>query len=230
MLLICLSPSYFRSDPCRWEWEEYQARQHQRLIGSDTHATVYFVEVPGGDESENARRLHAIMGKNFTDLRPWFPAGAAAMREEAVRQRMAALGQSLWERIDRARRALAVPGNVRGMTPYFLGRNSELAELHRLAGVGKIGLVTAVHGLGGQGKTELAVAYARGYADQYSLGLWSLNAEGHKELLPLIGTLAFVPAVRLRGERRREERRGQARRRRAGRAGAARSGRAARRF
>src|SRR5262249_12128773 len=123
----------------------------------------------------------------------WFPAGAAAMREEAVRQRMTALGQSICQRIDRARRALAVPGNVRGMTPYFVGRNPELAELHRLAGVGKIGLVTAVHGLGGQGKTELAVAYARGYADSYPLGLWSLDAESQKELLPLIGKLGFVP-------------------------------------
>ena len=193
VLLICLSPAYFKSLPCKWEWEEYQARQHQKLIGSDSHATVYFVEVPGTDEQDNARRLEAIMGKNFTDLRPWFPAGAAAMREEAVRQRMAALGQSVWERIDRSRRALKVPGNIRGMTPYFVGRNRELAELHRLVGVGKIGLITAVHGLGGQGKTELAIAYARGYADSYSLGLWSLGAESQKELLPLIGKLGLDP-------------------------------------
>jgi tetratricopeptide (TPR) repeat protein len=193
VLLICLSPNYFASQPCRWEWEEYQARQHQKLIGSDSHATVYFVEVPGSGEHENARRLEAIMGKNFTDLRPWFPSGAAAMRDEAVRQRMAALGQSIWQRIGRARRALTVPGNVRGMTPYFVGRNRELAALHRLVGVGKIGLVTTVHGLGGQGKTELAVAYARGYADSYSLGPWSLEAESQKELLPLIGELAFEP-------------------------------------
>jgi tetratricopeptide (TPR) repeat protein len=193
VLLICLSPNYFRSGPCRWEWDEYQARQHQTLIGSDSHATVYFVEVPGTDERDNARRLEAILSTNFTDLRPWFPAGAAALQEEAVRQRMAALGQGVWERIERARRALAVPGNVRGMTPYFVGRNRELADLHRLVGVGKIGLVTAVHGLGGQGKTELAVAYARGYADAYPLGLWSLAAESQAELLPLIGKLGFEP-------------------------------------
>ncbi|OWK43756.1 tetratricopeptide repeat protein [Fimbriiglobus ruber] len=193
VMLICLSPNYFASQPCRWEWEEYQARQHHKLMGSDSHATVYFVEVPGTNEQENARRLDALMEKNFTDLRPWFPAGAAAMQEEAVRQRLAVLGQSLWERIDRARRALTVPGNVRGMTPYFVGRNRELADLHRLVGVGKIGLVTAVHGLGGQGKTELAVAYARSYADSYNVGLWWLPAEGKKDLLPLLGELAWVP-------------------------------------
>ena len=47
VLLICLSPNYFRSGPCRWEWEEYQARQHLKLIGSDSHATVYFVDAAG---------------------------------------------------------------------------------------------------------------------------------------------------------------------------------------
>ena len=144
--------------------------------------------------------------------------GPRRCEEEAVRQRMAALGQSVWQRIDRARRALAVPGNVRGMTPYFVGRNRELADLHRLVGVGKIGLVTAVHGLGGQGKTELAVAYARGYADWYSLGLWSLGAEGHSGAAAADRQARLRAAVRLHPHRRREERRGSTRPRRAARA------------
>ena len=41
-----------------------------------------------------------------------------------------------------------------------------------------------MQGLGGQGKTELAVAYAHGGADSYPGGLWSLGAEGALELLP----------------------------------------------
>jgi len=52
-----------------------------------------------------------------------------------------------------------------------------------------------VHGLGGQGKTELAVAYAHGWADSYPAGLWALGAEGKRELLPLIGELAFAPEL-----------------------------------
>jgi hypothetical protein len=138
VLLICLSPNYLASQPCRWEWDEFLTRQVHKLVGSEGHATVYFIDVPGSNEHENVQRLEQIMGSNFTDPRPWFPTGAAAMREEAVQARMAALGQGVWERIDRGSRALGVPGNLRAMTPYFIGRNRELAELHRLAGVGNV--------------------------------------------------------------------------------------------
>jgi tetratricopeptide (TPR) repeat protein len=193
VLLVCLSPSYFRSQPCRWEWDAYHQRQTHRLIGADSVARVYFVELPGSDEQENAEHLDELMRGNFTDLRPWFPSGAVAMREAEVQRRMEALGLSLWERIERARRARNVPGNVRRTNPFFVGRRRELRRLHEQLGVGAIGVVTAVHGLGGQGKTELAYHYANGYADCYPAGLWSLAAEGKRELQPLLGELAFVP-------------------------------------
>jgi hypothetical protein len=193
ILLICLSPNYFKSKPCRWEWDEYLKRQTHQLIGSDSVATVYFLEVPGSDEQDNAKRLAELKRGNFTDLRPWFPAGPRMMQEDEVKRRIEALGLSLWERIERARRARSIPGNVRRTNPFFVGRREELRRLHEQLGVGAIGVVTAVHGLGGQGKTELVYHYANGYADCYPTGLWSLAAEGKKELLPLLGELTWVP-------------------------------------
>jgi hypothetical protein len=126
---------------------------------------------------------------NYTDLRPWFPRGVEALREAAVRDKLAALGTSLWERIQRARRATGVPGNLRRLNPHFIGRRTELRQLHENLALGAVGVVTAVHGLGGQGKTELATAYAHGWADSYPAGLWVLGAEGRKEILPLLGEL-----------------------------------------
>jgi tetratricopeptide (TPR) repeat protein len=193
ILLVCLSPNYFKSEPCRWEWDEYQKRATHHLMGSDTIAVVYFVEVPGSGESENAERLGDLMRGNFTDLRPWFPAGSRMLQDAEVQRRLEALGLSLWERIDRARRASAVPGNIRRSNPFFVGRREELRRLHDQLGVGAIGVVTAVHGLGGQGKTELACHYANGFADCYPAGLWLVGAEGKRDLLALLGELAFVP-------------------------------------
>ena len=193
ILLVCLSPSYFASEYCRWEWEEYSRRQVHSLIGHESIASVYFVEVPGSDEQKIAKWFDELTRGNFTDIRPWFPAGMQALQLDAVQQRMAVLGESLWERIQRARRATSVPGNLRRRNPFFVGRRAELRQLHEQLRFGTVGVVTAVHGLGGQGKTELAVAYAHDWADGYPAGLWVLGAEGKKELLPLLGELAFAP-------------------------------------
>jgi tetratricopeptide (TPR) repeat protein len=195
ILLVCLSPNYAASEYCRWEWEEYTRRQVHRRMGQDSVATIYFVEVPGATATEMAGWLTAVERGNFTDMRPCFPEGARALQREDVQRRVAALGQSLWERIDRARRAEKAPGNLRRQTPYFMGRTEELRRLHEHLATGAVGLVTAVHGLGGQGKTELAVAYGHTYAHDYQAGLWLLGAEGKKELLPLIGELAFAPEL-----------------------------------
>ncbi len=89
------------------------------------------------------------MAKNFTDIRPWFPAGVRALQEAEVQRRMAKLGESLWQRIQRARRAAATQGNLRRQSPYFVGRSKELYQLHQELSGGRVGVVTAVHGLGG---------------------------------------------------------------------------------
>ena len=190
ILLVCLSPNYFQSKPCRWEFDEYVGRQVHQLMGQDSFAQVYFTEVPGVSEQDMAEGWYQLLRRtNYTDLRPWYPLGVEALREEAVQQKLKELGNSLWERIKRAREATSVPGNLRRVNPHFVGRRSELRMLHESAGCGAIGVVTVVHGLGGQGKTELATAYAHGWADSYPGGLWTIGAEQKTEMLPLLGDL-----------------------------------------
>ncbi|MBI2422952.1 MAG: toll/interleukin-1 receptor domain-containing protein [Candidatus Hydrogenedentes bacterium] len=208
ILLVCLSPDYFRSEYCRMEWEEYLKRQVHALMGHDSIAPVYFVEAPGSDEHGNAAAfakwvaeikpwLDGVMRPNFTDLRPWFPRGVEALHDAAVREKLAALGTSLWERIQRARRATSVPGNLHRLNPHFIGRDTELRQLHENLALGAVGVVTTVHGLGGQGKTELATAYTHGWADSYPAGLWVLSAENKTEILPLLGELCSELQIHL---------------------------------
>ncbi len=54
-------------------------------------------------------------------------------------------------------------------------------------------MISAVQGLGGIGKTELALQYAYEYAWHYTGGIWYVAAEGRRELLPLLGRLGHVP-------------------------------------
>ena len=63
----------------------------------------------------------------------------------------------------------ASPGNLRPQTTSFIGRESEVAELH--AAVKAHRLVTLT-GVGGVGKTRLAVEVAARLADEFPDGVW----------------------------------------------------------
>ena len=104
--------------------------------------------------------------------------------------RLAELAGNLTDRLARTRRAADAPGNLREYNPHFVGREKQLIELHEaLIRDCAVGVITAVNGFGGQGKTEFAVTYAHSRADSYPGGLWVLAAEGRAELLPLFGEL-----------------------------------------
>ena len=195
VLLVCQSPNYYRSAYCRWEFEEYLRMQARVPVGGDPIAVVYFVEVPGADPTIDQRWREEIARHHHVDLQPWFPRGTEALEDADVAARLARLGEDVWDRLSRTRRAASVRGNVRRPSPTFVGRHAEVRRLHEQVALGQVGVITALHGLGGLGKTELAVAYAHAYADQYRGGAWSVAAEGKTDLLALIGELSTAPEL-----------------------------------
>ncbi len=58
--------------------------------------------------------------------------------------------------------------------PYFTGRSAQLGTLHRLLSAGKqVALTQAISGLGGIGKTQLALEYAYRYQKSYHDIFWA---------------------------------------------------------
>ncbi|MFJ4486560.1 tetratricopeptide repeat protein [Streptomyces longwoodensis] len=85
-----------------------------------------------------------------------------------------------------------LPGSASGV---FVGRQGELAELRRLladqgeAAVTQVSGVRAVHGLGGVGKSTLALHYAHTYRRAYTL-VWWINAASTEQIVTSLAALA----------------------------------------
>jgi|HubBroStandDraft_2_1064218.scaffolds.fasta_scaffold04687_3 tetratricopeptide (TPR) repeat protein len=101
----------------------------------------------------------ALAGRAKPSERPAFPgAGRAVPREP----RFPAAPPGVW--------------HVAARNPNFAGRGPELADLARGLMAGSTVTVQAVHGMGGIGKTQLAVEYAHAHACDYDL-VWQIAAE-----------------------------------------------------
>jgi len=101
-------------------------------------------------------------------------------RYQLVRDLPAVTASEMW----------TIPPPVR----LFVGRDEQLAALHdHLAGQGAATLVptAALSGMGGVGKTQLALAYAHRYRGEYELGWW-VPAESELGILTALGTLGVA--------------------------------------
>jgi tetratricopeptide (TPR) repeat protein len=79
--------------------------------------------------------------------------------------------------------SVGLPGvwNVRRRNPDFSGREAEMGRLRTGLLSGQQAVVQALHGMGGIGKTQMALEYAHRFASQYDL-VWWIDAEQADQL------------------------------------------------
>ncbi|MDF1816727.1 MAG: hypothetical protein P1V20_31280, partial [Verrucomicrobiales bacterium] len=153
------------------------------------------------------------------DLRSWYDGGPellemidakerlTALKEQpasdehqliSLDERLDCLAEVIAARLDRCLLAELAGGNLGRSYSHFVGRHRELIQLHHALTTDRRGLLTATHGMGGQGKTALAVQYAFAYAEFYaSGGRWVISCEGKKNLGEALEELALDPALDL---------------------------------
>jgi|GEM_PF-332533 len=71
-----------------------------------------------------------------------------------------------------ATKTISIPSNVRHGSTNFVGREKELAEIHTNFQTSQGVSVCAVEGMGGLGKSELALQYAQRYQKEYVARYW----------------------------------------------------------
>jgi len=179
VLLVCLSPNYFTSDYCRWEWQHFLQRQGKRNLQGDGESiqSLRLVQL-SESHAPDANWLASVRRSSTLDLSPWFAVSPEIFNAPGPAQSEALkVVDALKKRIAAARGNLAREyGNLRAANSHFVGRHKQLKKLHEAVGVGKLGVITALHGLGGIGKTELAIQYANEYARSFSGGIWWIDA------------------------------------------------------
>jgi tetratricopeptide (TPR) repeat protein len=218
VFVVALSPRYLRSEFCLWEWEEFHRYSALRGISVDRSVMVLRLADVGSDvaameaafvaERVSEPRTQTDLGTRWRawhrglneiqhdDFAASFQTGS--LDDQGTVARLEELRSRIAKRIVQARRDSHVPHNLKSMNPHFVGRSGHIAQLHHhLKTDGRVGVLTALHGLGGQGKTELALAYARSNMDAYAGGLWMVSAEGRMQLKPLLAQLAYDPSLGL---------------------------------
>ena len=191
VLMACVSKPYFESDFCLWEFQEYEVKP----TGPDTGEGLVPVLLEDTSEQDQPDQEHRAWHARVTkmqgqDLKDVFTRDAAPTLEGAE-ARIRDLGDDLYQQRQNRRRWEGGVGNLARGTSRFVGRTRELSRLGEvLASSSTIGVVTAVRGLGGIGKTELVRHYGNRHQGHYAGGIWQIPAEGAREMLPLLARLA----------------------------------------
>src|SRR5882724_1076834 len=228
LFLAFISPNYFVSEWCCREWRAWIDTEIAKHILSSGAAPVYIVEGPGLDnekhgEDEVAGTVAELCGipptgapllagttqvirqlrrRQLRYVTHFFREGLSALRREDLRCVLQRLARDLEGGIEHLRRAAASESTLPPYNKRFSGRIEELLALRERLKDDWAGVISGVHGLGGIGKTELALTYAHAFAGAYPGGRFLVPCEGKTDLRDAVLYLGDLFRDRIRDEDR----------------------------
>jgi tetratricopeptide (TPR) repeat protein len=205
VFVACVSPSFLSSSYCEWEFAEYVRMEAAQVLSGQGIAPVYVLDVPAWAESSAQQASPAwvseLRRRQFFDCRHWFQDSdptSAKSNDPAI----AKLALRIGERIIAAERAEQSPGNVDAHNLLFTGRKRELQNIREtLLRPTALPAAAVIHGVGGMGKTALAIEYAHSFAHEYGGGRWQIDCAGLTTLSQALAALAPAMGIEFRDTR-----------------------------
>ena len=171
--IAVLSPDYLASLFTQPEWQAAFAQDptgEKRLLVpvrvrecelKGLLPQIVYIDLVGVNDEAAAREklLDGLKPRGKPDVAPSFPRSATTQRPKAEQPRFPGALPPIWN----------VPHR---RNPNFVGRDDLLDQIQRTLGSDGTAALTAIHGLGGVGKTQLAAEYAYRHAADYRIVWW----------------------------------------------------------
>jgi tetratricopeptide (TPR) repeat protein len=172
-VILVLSERYLESEYCKAEWQNF-------FVNDPVGKNVLIIPV----RIDNVKPEGLLASRTYLDLH------GITDEVEAVKLLIEKIGSNTGARVSpgfpgaRAKFPGELPlNNLPNRNTYFTGRESILKSIESAFKQKKgVFLTQAISGLGGIGKTQIAIEYAYKYANQYNC-IWLINAETQETLL-----------------------------------------------
>ena len=217
VFLAFVSPTYLFRPWCLREWQLWAEREIALQILSRGVLPIVVVEVPqlrdqvddrdvaialaeqSSSPSMNITETAAVIGqirrRQLISITSHYQAGLAEFTRAELQHAIGGISEQLARQSQLIQTARKSPGYVRPYNDKFTGRIKELLTLREKLLVGGASVISAIHGLGGIGKTELALTYAHAFASEYPGGRFEVPCEGMTDLkqtmLPIANLYEF---------------------------------------
>mgnify|MGYP000916885367 CR=1 FL=1 len=187
-LIVLIGPNYFRSENCAKEFELWVENEMHRCVLGDGIVPVRIVDVPGlfSGTIDVPRELQDRFPNWVSELRKrQIKEDLTERTPEKIKSALNSLCRFSRNKVWRQDLVSTFPHNYSypGYNRNFVGRSEQLVSLRKNLEESRY---AALHGLGGAGKTELALTYGHAFAWDYQLGRVFINCENQTSLVSAI--------------------------------------------
>ncbi|MFF2216988.1 FxSxx-COOH system tetratricopeptide repeat protein [Streptomyces antibioticus] len=161
-----------------WEYEIALEAADEELAAHKSHMAAAREQMGVGTDEAVTRETPTVVPGHVVRADNADSADSPAVRTPRTRRPARHQAPHIW-------------GNVPPRNPNFTGRQALLESLHERLLTGTTALLPqAVHGMGGVGKTQLAVEYVFRYQHEYDI-VWWISAERPDRIGPSLAELAL---------------------------------------